>query len=217
MNILKKIDTIKRPVTARIIYVTPYKVLKKGGRKGTSFEGQPVPDKLQGLLRIVSQVCNIGHDYTKAVNNQLTKSIKNEFSVLDNMEAKEAANIIWETEEHKWAEVDSNYSSGNVYQKRSEPDKKYLKIFEGMSSNDIEGLIFNPVSKKIVEISYAENIAFGEKTPYKSENLKQKEAGLEKQVKFKLVSSDNVKYLKCGDVEFDGLSDFEKELLKKLI
>lgn len=228
MSVIKIADQIVSPVTARMVIVTDVEVLKKGGRVGSQFAGQPIPSKMVGLKRLVSEVVNIGNDYTQAVENQLSKSIKKDFPILTAAEAKTAAGHIWQTDEHAWAEVDPNYSSGNIYrnkdpQKRQKEIaelgeyKKYLKHYERMSSQIQKGTMFDPKTGIQVNVSWDEMVAFCQKNPEKSGSKKQEDAGLDKQVRFRLVALENIRYLRCGDLgEYNALSPQEESLLKAL-
>ena len=154
----------------------------------------------------------MGNDYTKAVENQLAKSIKTEFPILTKDEAATAAGHIWQTDEN-WHEVDPAYPSGDVYRHREFHDRKYIKVFADMSSKKKDGGIFDPSTGNLVTVSWADMVSFCKKNPEKSGSKKQEEAGLDKEVKFRLIAVENVKYFRCGEVEYNVLSDVEQKLL----
>ena len=221
MKLIDLLESIDKPTTARVVYTVDADVLKK-----SRIDKTPTPARLQDLRSIVDGVMNLGHDYTKAVTNSLTKSIKKEFPILTNGEAQNAAGHIWETSEHPWAEVDPNYPSGNIYRnknphKRQEEAaqlgeyKKYVKIFKNMSSKIKDAGFFNSAGN-LVTVSWEEMIAFFKKNPAAETNTKQKDAGVEKEINFRLVSIDNVKYVRVGEKEYDGLTS-QDEMLRKLI
>lgn len=216
-NLISLVDSIVKPTTARVVYITQVEVLKK-----SRVDKIPTPTHLQGLQSITDGVMNLGHDYTTAVENQLTKSIQKDYPILSKTEAKTAAGHIWQTDEHPWAEVDPNYASGSIYrnknpQKRQEEMqefgeyKKYVKIFKDMSSK-LKNVGLFDASFNLVNVTWAEQIAFFSKNPEKAGSEKQKEAGLEKEVKFRLITVTNVKYLRCGEKEYDFLNPTEKNL-----
>lgn len=197
MSLLQIVDSITRPVCARVVYVTDYETLKKGR------DGAAIPAKLQGLRRIVSRVVNIGNDYTKAVCNQIVKGGEDPKK--------------WETDAHAWAEVDPTYKSGNVYRSRKNPDQKYVRIYEDMSVKGAEGSLFNPATGDLVSVSWEEMINFSKKNPESAGSQKQEDHGVAKEVKFRLVKAENVKFLQAGERVHSDLTPYEAAALVKLV
>lgn len=203
-----KIDSIPSGKCVRFVMDNEVETLEKSRLvvdktgKIVVAKGILTPENLSGARKITDAVVNIGNAYTKAVKRQIEKAGGNPDS--------------WVTAEHKWAEVDPRFSSGNIYRKQNDHESLYLRYYTRMSNKYIKVTPYDPTTYEILTMSWEQACAWLKKDPKKSGSEKQERAGVKKQVEFRLVKLENIRYIRSKDIVYDSLTDNERELLLKV-
>lgn len=195
-TLIETMNTIEGHGLCRIIAKTEVKLLKKG-RSSTKGNVVPVPSFLEGLTRYYQIAASVGHSYSNAVKNQITKA------------GGDAS--LWEIEDCKYSERDPESTNGIVRRHKERHEEKYLRYFpELMGDTRGKSFYLNAQGQDVTELITPQIEAEFFTDWVKEGSLKQaevmssQEIGLEKEVKPRNLKAENLLYLKRGEVTYLG-------------
>jgi hypothetical protein len=159
--------------------------------KKSRADKSPRPAFLEGLVRYTMSVVSLHHDYNKSVVNQINKVGGNPAD--------------WIPEESTVSQPDPLCPNGIIRMGLKDTDKKYFRIFVGMSANkSYEEVYLNGKGENVTHL-ITEEIR-DNFFPLKYGSEKQLLAGSEKEIIPREYKAENVFYVQKGNVVFNVLT-----------
>jgi uncharacterized protein YukJ len=159
--------------------------------KKSRADKSPRPDFLDGLVRYTMSVVSLKHDYNKAVINQISKAGGNPAD--------------WNPEESTVSQPDPLCPNGIIRMGLKDTDKKYMRVFVGMSANkSYDEVYINAKGENVTHLiteEIKENFF-----PLKYGSEKQLLAGSQKEVIPREYKAENVLYIQKGNTVFNVLT-----------
>lgn len=157
---------------------------------------ETAPDWSRGLYSLTRTVVNIGHDYEKAVVNQLKKS---------------EGDTSFKAEESKVSRPVLDFPNNLLREGVNNPDQLYLRVFVGMMERPKgETLYFNLHGENVtalVDDSFKDNFF-----PLKYGSVKQAVHGSEKEIMPRDYKLENILYFQHGAIVFNDLNESHYKL-----
>lgn len=150
---------------------------------------EPRPAWAEGLYGLTRTVVNVGHDYEKAVLNQLKKS---------------EGDLSFKAEESTVSKPIEDFPNNLLREGIKNPNQLYLRVFVGMGAKtSIETFYFNLSGENVTALvtdDFKDNYF-----PLKYGSVKQAVHGSEKEIMPRDYKLDNILYFQYGKLIYNGL------------